>query len=358
MYLAKLKSNGEWEWAKRLGASNYQSQLEGIGLDVDAKGNVYIAGSIHGTAQIDTAHVTCLGNSDMFIARFSSDGDADWVCTVGAGASVVKVGALRHDAQSNIYLCGYFTGGAQFDPKTVFTSMLGFNDLFVAKYSDNGNFVWARQGSGHGAKTAESITLDKNDNIFITGNFVDTIHMGSTALASNGMQTLYAAAYAQDGSLKWARQAYQGGATFPHSLGLDAEGNIYLSGGFSDTITCGNISLMSVHSAQDFFFTRLSQHCDLSLKKTSAELPVTEDLTSFDLNKATRSVDLTFSVKGDRFTRLGLYDMLGNFVSSYTDEVLSTGTYHAKIEMKKIEAGEYYFRLQTGENKQTRKIEF
>lgn len=358
MYLAKYDALGNCLWAKRIGASNYQSQFESIGLDVDPKGNAYLAGVVHNKVEVDTARINAIGTTDLFIAKFNQEGSVIWAKDIGAAASVVTAKSLRHDEHSSLYVNGYFTNAVSFDSKTTLVSPLGYSDVYLAKFRDNGEFVWVRNGSGRGAKTSDAMALDKAGNIYLTGSFTDTIRLANSTLAGYGMQNVYAASYDMNGTLRWARESSPRSMIFARSVAVDGSGYIYLAGDFNDTIAFGNHDLTAMHTAQDIFITKLSPHSDWTMNKTSSDPPTKEEITSFIHNKLLKSLDLSFSIIGTQFVKLGLYDMLGNFTACYTEEVLSSGTYHVKIDLKPIGQGSYYLRLVDGVNKQTKRLDF
>src|SRR4051794_31756893 len=64
--------------------------------------------------------------------------------THGAGGLLADAGrAVAADHSGNVYVAGTIQGQAKFAPGVVLTSA-GANDAFVAKYSKDGVFQWAR----------------------------------------------------------------------------------------------------------------------------------------------------------------------------------------------------------------------
>jgi hypothetical protein len=72
IFVSKLDSSGNYVWAKSMGGS---STDEGWSVALDTSGNVYTTGYFGNTADfdpgIDTANLTSVGNSDIFISKLT-----------------------------------------------------------------------------------------------------------------------------------------------------------------------------------------------------------------------------------------------------------------------------------------------
>src|SRR5262249_31786455 len=84
------------------------------------------------------------------------------------------------DSAGNIYVTGYFTGTADFDPGPGVYNITsaGLPDAFVAKYTAAGRFVWARPFGGGGASgrcLGMAIAVDGSGNVYTTGDFCGTV---------------------------------------------------------------------------------------------------------------------------------------------------------------------------------------
>src|SRR5215213_1574997 len=96
------------------------------------------------------------------------------------------------DNAGNIIVTGRFTGTADFDPgPAVFTlTSNGSSDIFVAKYTGSGTFLWAFKAGGTDRDAGYGVAVDNADNIYITGYFRNTADFDPSAatvnLVSNG----------------------------------------------------------------------------------------------------------------------------------------------------------------------------
>jgi len=91
----------------------------------------------------------------------------------------------------NIIVTGNFRGTATFG-NTILSSA-GSDDIFVAKYDGDSNFLWVKQAGGTSFDRGREIALDGSGNIVVTGDFGGTATFGDTILTSAGSQDIFIA---------------------------------------------------------------------------------------------------------------------------------------------------------------------
>ncbi len=99
----------------------------------------------------------------------------NWAKSFG-NSSLESGYAITTDAAGNVYTTGDFNGITDFDPGPgVFNLDPGIaTNIFVSKLDSAGNFIWAIQMGGMSSNEGRGITLDANGNLYITGDFSDT----------------------------------------------------------------------------------------------------------------------------------------------------------------------------------------
>ncbi len=148
IFFAKYNNNdGSLFWAKNLkssgtGYSEYPS--------IFVNNSIYVVGSFGGNVDFnpspnpeDTLHLSS-NNEDVFLANYSSnDGSLVWAKSMKSVGSGFTYNNSMVMVNNNIYITGYFTDKADFDPSTnpadtLYLTSNGNNDIFFAKYNSNG----------------------------------------------------------------------------------------------------------------------------------------------------------------------------------------------------------------------------
>jgi hypothetical protein len=124
-------------WVKQMGGSNLD---EGHSISVDGAGNVYTTGIFYSTADFDPGggvfNLTSSVASDIFISKLDALGNFVWAGQMG-GTDHDNGSAVVADRSGNLFLTGYFSFTADFDPGpgTFNLTAPGIVNIFVEKLS-------------------------------------------------------------------------------------------------------------------------------------------------------------------------------------------------------------------------------
>ena len=169
--------------------------VKGYRVAVDASGDMYIAGSLYGSAIYFNGFVTgttfggpSVTAPDGFIAKYSSAGVFLWVQAIGSSSRNDEILDMAFDSNGDIYVTGYISadapvygknaGGTQATTATILSQggAPGLLDVMVAKFASNGVFQWGFSlGSTVGAEKGTAITTDASNNIYVAGQLFNTI---------------------------------------------------------------------------------------------------------------------------------------------------------------------------------------
>lgn len=271
-YISKLDQNGAMVWARQFGGSG--ASVEPYALQVNAAGELLIAGNFSGTVDFDPGagsyNMSSSGGSiDIFACKLDSSGNLLWARRIG-GSSDDLCQKLTIDAAGDIYYTGYFSATVDFDP-AAFTSYnltsLGNEDVFVLKLTTNGDFIWAKQMGGSGYDGGYCVTSDGATGIFITGVFQSTNAdfdpgTGTFNLSSNANSIdVFILKLDAGGSFAWAKQIGGTGADLGYSIVTDTAGNLYACGMFSasavDFDPGAGSSLLTSNGLNDIYILKL-----------------------------------------------------------------------------------------------------
>ncbi len=230
----------------------------------DAAGNLYVTGYFRGTVDFDpgpgvvtrtaAGNPANIGATDLFLARYTPDGALTWVMSWGGALGADMPHTIRVDGNGDLLLTGYFSGQPDFDPAPTATLTLDAGvgrNLFVAKYTAAGDFLWAL-GLGdaeanpadlNSAEEGMDVTFDAANNVYLTGVFSGTIDLdpadgndSGDTFTSAASRDFIVASYSPTGMYRWGCALGGPGQDHGHALRVGADGSVYLGGMFSNAV--------------------------------------------------------------------------------------------------------------------------
>lgn len=225
----------------------------GFGVDSDTNGSYYVTGGCFGSAVFGAIAISGYGNQDVFIAKLSNDGVWLWV-NHGGGGDFDYGFDIVTDISGNSYAIGEIRGNAQFGDYTLYNNNEG--EVFIAKLNHLGEWQWVETAGGIANDRGYGIACDSQDCVFITGDFNGTAEIGSYTLVSNGSTDIFVSKLDSQGNWLWAYSVGGGQNDSGYGIAVDSTDNCYLTGYFQGTADFG-IALSCI-GAVDCFVAKLS----------------------------------------------------------------------------------------------------
>ncbi|PCH95984.1 MAG: hypothetical protein COB85_04095 [Bacteroidetes bacterium] len=241
LFFAKYDNNGNYVWAKSI-----ESTLSSMGhhIIVDTSGNCYITGYFDGVADFDpgvgTISFTSVGGPDIFFAKYDSGGNYIYAKNIGNSGNG-QGNSITVDETANVHITGYFSDTMDFDPDTGIANLIsaGQNDIFFAKYDSSGDYLYANGIGTTSDEQGQSITLDANDNVYVSGSFQGIVDFdpdtGIQSLTSAGAWDFFLAKYNVNGNYLWAISVGNTNNELLHSHVSDSSGNVHITGYFTSS---------------------------------------------------------------------------------------------------------------------------
>lgn len=230
-------------WLWAQGSSGSGSN-EGTAINTDASGNVFITGAFQAsTLTMGTYSLVNAGLLDIYISKYSSNGNLIWARSFGGNQTDIAY-SICTDLNGDILVTGIFRSPSiVFDTYTLIN--IGIENIFLVKLDTDGNVLWAKSAGGTQLDEAFTIRTDLSSNIYIAGRFNSPIiNFGASSLATSGTYDLYLAKYDTNGNALWGQKAGGSGLDEGLALDIDDSENILLTGRYSSaTITFGNYTL-------------------------------------------------------------------------------------------------------------------
>jgi gliding motility-associated-like protein len=126
--------------------------------------------------------------------------------------------------------------------------------LFVAhnQHLFSQNWIWSRQLASNKNVLPTGLTLDNSRNVYIAGQFQDSIDIGAPSkLLSNGKVDAYLAKYDSDNNYQWHVQIGDVGRDRPKNIFIDKSGDLVLCGFYDDNFSINGENL-TTHTTGKF----------------------------------------------------------------------------------------------------------
>lgn len=280
IYVLKLNSNGDFEWANSFG-SNYALEF-GEALTVDKFGDILFTGRYYGTVDFDPGPSTynLTSNSsgqDMFIQKMNTDGDFVWCYSFNGTRSQVGQD-IETDENGDIFMIGHFQGQLDFNLGTgvaIETSSQELTyDIFVLHLTKDAEFVWVKTLKGSQNNYGNAISLDENGNVIITGQYIATVDFDPGPLINEFTSgpfwgqsyNIFIEKLDPAGNLIWVVDFGGDLNDMGYDLTTDFNNDIYIVGTFQDSVDfdpgIGTYNLFS-QGSPDAFMLKLDSNANL-----------------------------------------------------------------------------------------------
>ncbi len=232
-YVAKYNSAGTLIWVKTFGG-NFSDRATDLAIGSD--GNIVFTGQFFGTATFGAIALTTPMNSkDIFVAKLDPTGTVIWAFREG-GIDAENAYGVTVDNQNNVILTGQFKGASNIAGQNVnsaidpLTGLASF-DFFVSKYDENGLPLWVRNGFADYEDRGLAVSVDDQDNIFMTGQFSDTLQFCGNTYYNMAYNLGFVTKLSPIGDLQYFN-IIRAGMTMPSDVKVDDENNVVIAGDF------------------------------------------------------------------------------------------------------------------------------
>jgi hypothetical protein len=195
LMVAKLDPKGNILWAKNVGNT---MNTEALGIAIDKSGNSYITGFFEAPSitfgsfilkNVSSNNAISNNSRDLFITKYDNMGNVVWAKSCG-GTKKDQSTSISADENGNILIAGTFSSPSiKFGAITLTNNGEENSTIFIAKYNSSGDLLWATSAGGDKNDDLTSITTDTENNVFIAGSFYGFIAFDTTRI--NSTDTIY-----------------------------------------------------------------------------------------------------------------------------------------------------------------------
>ncbi len=157
-FFVKYNSNGSQQWVKQISGTGNEGPAA-IAVD-NANGKIYVTGTFYGNIYFDNVAYTA-NNAAFFLASYNPDGQLNWVKTYGGDILGGSVYATKMNITSDggIVIAGSYEGARDIAGTSM--PYYGNQDMFVAKFTNTGNAQWVKPFGSAGQDICSTLSIDK-----------------------------------------------------------------------------------------------------------------------------------------------------------------------------------------------------
>ena len=199
IFVAMFDGANRLQWVTQAGGNGWDAPTA---VAVDSRGNCYVTGRCAGGEEAFDGNKAPLrpGPMTTFIAKYGPDGHRLWLrCDVPSNPSSVAL-----DAAGNIFLTGSITVATNTVDMGTYKRAQTRSAPFLAKYDPNGALLWRKEDRLN--RFAYRVAVDADGNPHVAG-MVSTGAHGSYGTKPSSMErtNMFLAKYTTDGDLAWVR---------------------------------------------------------------------------------------------------------------------------------------------------------
>lgn len=184
VFAVKLDSSGLFQWVRTIGGA---AADHGTSVEIDASGNVIVAGDFKGTVDfnpgVGVQNQTSQGDYDAFILKLDSGGTYLWSKQIGGLSTEYNVSS-DITPQGTVFISGYFSQTVDFDALGIHDTRTstGSTDVFVTKFESNGNYGWTKSfGNSANADSSRTTNVVPDGKVWVTGTFRGSVDFDTSS---------------------------------------------------------------------------------------------------------------------------------------------------------------------------------
>ena len=235
--ISKFDASGNFVWGKTFGA--YSDNDVMYGMTIDTTDNIHITGSFSNISDFDPGPgsftLSAPSGGNIYILKLDQNGSFVWAkqleCVNGGFGFEIST-----DISGNVYTTGMFNGAIDLDPGPGTFTISATKGIFISSLNSSGNFSWGKAIPCSNLETVCSIESDRIGNVYLTGNFFNTLDFDPSAsvfnLTSMDQGDIFLLKLDPLGNFAWAKGFNGLGNDMGRALVADSSGNIILGGRF------------------------------------------------------------------------------------------------------------------------------
>ena len=177
------------------------------------------------------------------------------------------------------------------------------------------HFEWVTSGGGNGQDVGRSIAVNDNDEVYVAGHFTETATFSGQIITGRGLTDIFLAKYDNAGELLWVRYAGGESRDLATAVGVDTEGNVYITGYITGEVVFGS------SQTNDLNFISSNGLADIFIAKYNPE-----GILQWVRKEGGRHDDQAFGLAIDRYNNIYISGYFTGSTNSTCNGVVSNGS--------------------------------
>ena len=234
--IIKYNSVGEVEWAQGAGDNIYSiTETNDGGFLV---GGYFFSSSVDLGNGVKITNIDPGGTGDGMVIKYNSNGEAEWAKRIGGTYTDYVTGATETSDGGNIVTVLTFSMSIDLGNGITFSrGSNASSDGIMIKYNSENEIEWAKMIKGtSGSTEISSVVETSEEGYIVAGYFGGSMNLGNgVRLTSNGSSDGFIIKYNVSGEAKWAKSIGGGSNDYITALKETQNGGYIIGGSFSST---------------------------------------------------------------------------------------------------------------------------
>lgn len=247
-YVTSFNNSGTALWSKRIGGGLTDN---GNGVAMDNSGNVYVTGNYNSTTLSSFSPAPSnAGGFDVYHCKFSSNGSALYVFDFG-GTGDENATAMHATGTGDYFVAGYFgSGSIQIGSSTLNNS--GTRNMFIAKFSNAGSAQWAQRSAGSQNSAPSALEEGGGNVYMSGSFDFASLVFGSHTISSGGSLDGFVVMFTSSaGTAQWAKATGSAQLDQLNGIALSGS-NVHVAGMFTGTLVLRDNTLPTAGGTDAF----------------------------------------------------------------------------------------------------------
>lgn len=227
---------------------------------------IYVCGQYYGTSKF--GNYTLAGPGGVFVAKYNLDGEVVWAKQLVQTESYYSpaVNGMSIDAKGNITINAWYgKGKVLIGTDSLKQPLNEWGDILLLNFTTNGDIRWYKCIQSTGAKSSYDITSNYRGDIFIAGNFKDSLFIDSIKIKSKEVSDGFVVKFDANGKTGWLN-TFQG-KSYVKALHVNNAGHLFVGGDFENYLITPKGTLAGAGTISRVFIIKYTEEGTINWQK-------------------------------------------------------------------------------------------